>query len=98
MPRYVPKTYNNRRTLRIIVGTVITLAVSTVVLFLVLFFVFNRYFVDGQYVIPWLMEETNIAPPSESDVSVEEDGTPLEEADIDEDNGEHPEDETAPDD
>ena len=58
MPRYVPKTYNNRRFLRIIIGSVIILALSTVILFLVLFFVLDQYVVDGQLEIPWLIEET----------------------------------------
>jgi len=56
MPRYVPKTYNNRRLLRIILGTIITFALSTVILFLILFFLFSRYVVDGQLIIPWLPE------------------------------------------
>ena len=56
--RYVPKTYNNRRFLRIIIGTVITLAVAAVVIFLLLFFGLRRYEVDGKLVIPWLAEET----------------------------------------
>jgi len=57
MPRYVPKTYNNRRVLRIIVGTVITIALSAVILFLILFFIFQRHVVDGQLEIPWLNDE-----------------------------------------
>lgn len=56
--RYVPKTYNNRRILRIILGTISTLALSTVILFLVLFFVLSRYVGDdGQLVVPWLVDE-----------------------------------------
>jgi len=62
MARYVPKTYNNRRLLRIIVGAVITIALSVVILFLILFFIFNQYAVDGRLEIPWLIEET--IPPS----------------------------------
>ena len=61
MPRYVPKTYNNKRVLRVIIGTVITLALSVVILFLILFFIFDRYVVDGQLEIPWLLEETTPA-------------------------------------
>ena len=57
MPRYVPKTYNNRRVLRIIIGTVITIALSAVILFLILFFIFQRHVVDGQLDIPWLNDE-----------------------------------------
>jgi len=59
MPRYVPKTYNNRRVLRIIIGTIITLSLSVVILFLILFFIFQQYVGDGgQLDIPWLTEET----------------------------------------
>jgi len=58
MPRYVPKTYNNRRALRIILGTVIALALLLVILFLVLFFILNTYVVDGQLLLPGLFEET----------------------------------------
>lgn len=69
MSRYVPKTYNNRRVLRTIIGSVITLALSLVILFLILFFVFNRYVVDGQLEIPWLLEE---GAPASSPAPVEE--------------------------
>ena len=57
MPRYVPKTYNNRRGLRIILGTIIAIALSAVILFLILFFSLQNYVVDGQLEIPWLIEE-----------------------------------------
>jgi len=68
MPRYVPKTYNNRRVLRIIVSSVITLALSFVILFLILFFIFARYVgEDGQLEIPWLTEESAPVTPSPSD-------------------------------
>jgi len=42
--------------LRIILGTVITFALSAVILFLILFFVFSRYVERGQLIIPWLPE------------------------------------------
>jgi len=58
MPRYVPKTYNNRRGLRIFLGAIITIALSAVVLFLILFFSLQNYVVDGHLEIPWLIEET----------------------------------------
>ena len=57
MPRYVPKTYNNRRLLRILINTVITIIVSIIVLFLALFFILRNYVVDGVLEIPWLVEE-----------------------------------------
>ena len=57
MGRYVPKTYNNRRVLRTIVGTVIFLAVAAVVVFLLLFFVLEKYFYEGNLEIPWLVDE-----------------------------------------
>ena len=55
--RYVPKTYNNRRLQRIIFGTVVSVAVTAVVLFLLLFFVLESYYVDGRLDIPWLIDE-----------------------------------------
>ena len=64
MARFVPKTYNNRRGLRIIVGTAITIALSVVILFLMLFFIFQGYVVDGQLEIPWLLEENTSSTPS----------------------------------
>jgi len=64
MSRYVPKTYNNRRILRIILGTIVTIALSSIILFLILFFIFREYVVDGQLEIPWLIEESsNTTPP-----------------------------------
>ncbi|MCL2426373.1 MAG: hypothetical protein FWD05_08550 [Oscillospiraceae bacterium] len=57
MPRYVPKTYNNRRILRIIVNIVITVIVSVIVLFLTLFFILESHVVDGELEIPWLVED-----------------------------------------
>ena len=56
--RYVPKTYNNRRLLRIITGSVVTVAVLAVVLFLLLFFIFEGYYIDGRLEIPWLPDDT----------------------------------------
>ena len=68
MPRYVPKTYNNRRGLRIIISTIITLALSLVILFLILFFVFDNYVgEDGQLDIPWLTEEEAPITPTPPD-------------------------------
>jgi len=63
MPRYVPKTYNNRRGLRIIVGIVITILLSTVIIFLSLFFILSQYVVDGQLVISWLDDEPSTITP-----------------------------------
>ena len=68
MPRYVPKTYNNRRVLRIILWTFVAIVFSVVILFLILFFVFQTYVVDGQLEIPWLEDPppvTTIAPDSD---------------------------------
>ena len=57
--RYVPKTYNNRRLLRIIFGTVVTVALAAVITFLLLFFVLEEnYWNDGKLEIPWLMDDT----------------------------------------
>ena len=43
MGRYVPRTYNNRRLLRITLGAVIFVAVAAVVLFVSLFFGLRKY-------------------------------------------------------
>jgi len=56
--RYVPKTYKNRRILRILFGTILTVAVAAVVIFLLLFFVLENYWVDGEWALPWLSAET----------------------------------------
>jgi len=55
--RYVPKTYSNRRFLRIAIGTVVTAALTAVILFLLLFFVLEDYYSDGRLDIPWLADE-----------------------------------------
>jgi flagellar basal body-associated protein FliL len=65
MPRYVPKTYNNRRGMRIFIGVVITIVLSVVILFLILFFIFREYVVEGQLDIPWLTDEATPTEPSE---------------------------------
>ncbi|MDR2590061.1 MAG: hypothetical protein LBC71_03620 [Oscillospiraceae bacterium] len=59
MRRYVPNTYYNGRVLRIIVGAVTTVALSIVLLFLILFFIFSNYVDDetGELVIPGLIGE-----------------------------------------
>jgi len=67
MARYVPKTYNNRRGLRIIVGVFATLALSVVIIFLILFFMFQNYVVDGQLVHPLLDDWDNMPPPISDD-------------------------------
>jgi len=68
MARYVPKTYNNRRILRLIVGAVITVALSIVILFLILFFIFRGYEVEGRLEIPWLIDDAEpTLPPQETD-------------------------------
>ena len=63
MARYVPKTYNNRRILRIVIGAVITIALSVVILFLILFFIFRSYVVEGgRVVIPGIYGDEDAAP------------------------------------
>ena len=59
MGRYVPKTYKNRRVLRFILGAIIFIALAAVILFLLLFFVLENYFVDGKLDIPWLVDEAS---------------------------------------
>ena len=56
--RYVPKTYNNRRILRVIIGTVTAAALTAVILFLLLFFGLRQYWNDDRLNIPWLIDET----------------------------------------
>jgi len=57
--RYVPKTYNNRRLLRIIIGTVTSVALAAVILFLLLFFVLSNFVNEvGVLEIPWLIDVT----------------------------------------
>jgi len=63
MARYVPKTYNNRRGLRIIIGVITAIALSVVILFLILFLILQGYVVEGRLEIPWLLDETEPAPP-----------------------------------
>jgi len=57
MARYVPKTYNNRRGLRIILGVLTTLILSAVIAILILFFYLEGYVVDGQLEHPLLGDE-----------------------------------------
>jgi len=52
MARYVPKTYNNRRVLRIVLSTIIIIIFVSLVLFLVLFFALQQYVVEGQLMFP----------------------------------------------
>ena len=63
MRRFVPKTYHNRRFLRIIFRIVVFFTLSVLILFIALFFLLKPYFVtheDGtqKLEIPWLMDET----------------------------------------
>ena len=66
MSRYVPKTYNNRRLLRIIFRSVVAVMLVAVVLFISLFFGLQKYIVpsvDGiKLEIPWLMDEPAALP------------------------------------
>ena len=57
--RYVARTYNNRRLLRIVLGTIVCVALAAVISFLLLFFVLERYWEDGRLEIPWLIEEVS---------------------------------------
>jgi len=56
--RYVPKTYNNRRVLRVILGTVLTVVIAAVVIFLLLFIILENYWVDGHWDFPWMRDVT----------------------------------------
>ena len=57
MGRYVPKTYKNRRIIRFVFGAIAFLILAAVIIFLLLFFVLEKYFVEGKLDIPWLVEE-----------------------------------------
>jgi len=64
--RYVPKTYNNKRILRIIIRTFVAVLLAVVVAFIALFFSMRNYIIynpDGtlKLELPWLTEEQ--APP-----------------------------------
>ena len=86
MPRYVPKTYNNRRVLRVILGTVITLALSVVILFLILFFIFQQYVGEGgQLEIPWLTDEAAPGTQTQPEPDATPDSEPESEPDLDDD-------------
>ena len=66
--RYVPKTYNNRQLRRILFGSVVSVALAAVIIFILLFFWLRQYRVpneDGVGVhleIPWLMDEPAASP------------------------------------
>jgi len=50
--RYVPKTYNNRRILRVILGIILSVVIAAVVIFLLLFIILENYWIDGQWAFP----------------------------------------------
>ncbi|MCL2409912.1 MAG: hypothetical protein FWC96_09960 [Oscillospiraceae bacterium] len=56
MRRYVPKTYKNRRALRVIIGAIVAAALAALILFIVLFFSLWDYF-DGEH-LHWPPERT----------------------------------------
>ena len=69
MKRYVPKTYNNRRVLRIFIRTVVAVFVILIIAFVSLFFGLRKYVVysaDGmiRLEIPFLMDEAPSEPNS----------------------------------
>ena len=49
---YVPKTYNNRRILRVILGIILSVVIAAVVIFLLLFIILENYWIDGQWAFP----------------------------------------------
>jgi len=50
--RYVPKTYNNRRLLRVIIGLILSIVIAAVVIFVLLFIILENYWIDGQWAFP----------------------------------------------
>ena len=64
--RYVPKTYSNRRLLRVILGSIISVTLAIVIMFLLLFFVLEDYYRDGRLQILWSSEEPAEEPSEES--------------------------------
>ena len=62
MRRYVPKTYYNRRFLRMIIRSVVSVVVAVFLIFIILFFVIGNSITeteDGSWSldIPWLVDE-----------------------------------------
>ena len=61
MARYVPRTYNNRRVLRIIIGIILSSAIALILLFVSLFFGLQQHVVstpEGPVLeIPFLMDD-----------------------------------------
>jgi len=62
--RYVPKTYNNRRLLRVVLGTIVSVALAIVIIFVLLFIVLDEYYEDGRLQIPWLTSESAPSAPA----------------------------------
>ena len=64
MARYVPKTYNNKRVLRMLIRLVMAFALIAAILFVSLFFwlkdKYGQHYPDGTFrlEIPFLAEET----------------------------------------
>ena len=74
MKRYVPKTYNNRRALRIIIRTGVAVLLISIVVFVSLFFGLRKYVVysaDGmiRLEIPFLMDEASTEPNDSGNVN-----------------------------
>ena len=63
MARYVPKTYNNRRFLRMLIRVAISVSLASAILFVSLFFwlkdKYGRHYPDGTFrlEIPFLLDE-----------------------------------------
>ncbi|MDR2599483.1 MAG: hypothetical protein LBC73_04330 [Oscillospiraceae bacterium] len=76
MRRYVPNTYYNGRFRRAIIGAVATVALSIVLLFLILFFIFSNYVDEdtGELVIPGLIGEATPTPNNDDDNGNNDDG------------------------
>jgi len=56
----------------LIIGAVTTIALSVVILFLILYFIFQGYAVEGHLEIPWLIDDTSTAPIPDADEEQDE--------------------------
>jgi len=64
MAKNIPRTYRNKRPLKIILTALLSLVIVFVVLTVVLFFGLMKYYdkTSGQLDIPWLTQETAGSP------------------------------------
>ena len=91
MKRYVPKTYNNRRVLRILIRAVVAVLLISIVVFVSLFFGLRKYVVysaDGliRLEIPFLMDEITTETGGNGNPENNDDALDTDDNDSDKDN------------